>query len=107
MSKRMVGEHLFDGPDVADDPRWARVLARDRQADGEFWYSVATTGIYCRPSCPSRAANPENVRLHDTLANAQATGFRACKRCNPDASMGQSLPPSCSVEQTTLSDPPR
>lgn len=65
------------------DPRWARVLARDKTADGEFWYSVATTGVYCRPSCPSRTANPKNVGLHDTLAEAQATGFRACKRCNP------------------------
>lgn len=66
------------------DPRWARVLARDKSADGTFWYSVATTQVYCRPSCPSRAANPKNVGLHDTLAEAQATGFRACKRCHPD-----------------------
>lgn len=70
---------------VADDPRWARVVARDRSADGQFWYSVVTTGIYCRPSCPSRTANPRNVQLHGTLAAAKATGFRPCKRCNPDA----------------------
>jgi AraC family transcriptional regulator of adaptative response/methylated-DNA-[protein]-cysteine methyltransferase len=69
---------------VANDPRWAQVVARDRSADGRFWYSVATTGIYCRPSCPSRAANPKNVQLHDTLEAAKATGFRPCKRCNPD-----------------------
>ncbi|HXW49596.1 MAG TPA: bifunctional DNA-binding transcriptional regulator/O6-methylguanine-DNA methyltransferase Ada [Xanthobacteraceae bacterium] len=69
---------------VAEDPRWAQVVARDRSADGQFWYSVATTGIYCRPSCPSRAANPKNVQLHDTLQDAKATGFRPCKRCNPD-----------------------
>jgi AraC family transcriptional regulator of adaptative response/methylated-DNA-[protein]-cysteine methyltransferase len=69
---------------VATDPRWARVLARDRTADGEFWYSVATTGVYCRPSCPSRTANPKNVQLHDSLENAKATGFRPCRRCNPD-----------------------
>ena len=69
---------------TATDPRWARVLARDRRADGLFWYSVATTGVYCRPSCPSRAANPANVALHDTLAAAQATGFRACRRCDPE-----------------------
>ena len=66
------------------DPRWARLVARDRTADGQFWYSVATTGIYCRPSCPSRACNPGNVAFHDTLAAAKATGFRACKRCAPD-----------------------
>jgi AraC family transcriptional regulator, regulatory protein of adaptative response / methylated-DNA-[protein]-cysteine methyltransferase len=71
-------------PSVADDPRWARIVARDKTADGRLWYSVSTTGVYCRPSCPSRTANPENVQLHDTLESAQATGFRPCKRCNPD-----------------------
>ncbi|MEP6620153.1 MAG: bifunctional DNA-binding transcriptional regulator/O6-methylguanine-DNA methyltransferase Ada [bacterium] len=70
---------------ITGDPRWTRIIARDRTADGEFWYSVATTGIYCRPSCPSRAANPKNVELHDSLAEAQATGRRACKRCKPDS----------------------
>jgi AraC family transcriptional regulator, regulatory protein of adaptative response / methylated-DNA-[protein]-cysteine methyltransferase len=69
---------------VADDPRWARIVARDRNADGLFWYSVMTTGVYCRPSCASRRANPKNVQLHDSLAAAKATGFRPCKRCNPD-----------------------
>jgi AraC family transcriptional regulator of adaptative response/methylated-DNA-[protein]-cysteine methyltransferase len=69
---------------VTNDPRWARILARDRTADGSFWYSVFTTGVYCRPSCPSRTANPKNVQLHDTLADARATGFRPCKRCHPD-----------------------
>ncbi len=69
---------------VADDPRWARVVARDKAADGQLWYSVTTTGIYCRPSCPSRTANPKNVTLHDTIESARATGFRPCKRCNPE-----------------------
>ena len=68
---------------VERDPRWARVRARDRSADGTFWYSVATTGIYCRPSCPSRTANPKNVRFHDSIAKAEAAGFRPCKRCKP------------------------
>jgi AraC family transcriptional regulator, regulatory protein of adaptative response / methylated-DNA-[protein]-cysteine methyltransferase len=71
-------------PSVADDPRWARIVARDKAADGHLWYSVSTTGVYCRPSCPSRIANPKNVQLHDTLQSAKATGFRPCKRCNPD-----------------------
>jgi AraC family transcriptional regulator of adaptative response/methylated-DNA-[protein]-cysteine methyltransferase len=71
-------------PSVADDPRWARIVARDKTADGHLWYSVSTTGVYCRPSCPSRTANPRNVQLHDTLESAKATGFRPCKRCNPD-----------------------
>jgi AraC family transcriptional regulator of adaptative response/methylated-DNA-[protein]-cysteine methyltransferase len=69
---------------VADDPRWVRIVARDKSADGIFWYSVLTTGVYCRPSCPSRIANPKNVQIHSTLAEAKATGFRPCKRCNPD-----------------------
>lgn len=69
---------------TTSDPRWARTVARDRTADGQWWYSVVTTGIYCRPSCPSRTANPQNVRFHDTLSDAKATGFRPCKRCKPD-----------------------
>jgi AraC family transcriptional regulator of adaptative response/methylated-DNA-[protein]-cysteine methyltransferase len=73
-------------PSVVDDPRWARVVARDKTADGHLWYSVSTTGVYCRPSCPSRIANPKNVQLHDTLESARATGFRPCRRCNPDGS---------------------
>ena len=71
-------------PSVADDPRWARIVARDKSADGHFWYAVATTGVYCRPSCPSRVANPRNVQLHNSLESARATGFRPCRRCNPD-----------------------
>lgn len=70
---------------IETDPRWARILTRDPTADGEFWYSVATTGVYCRPSCPSRAANPKNIAIHDSLQAAIATGLRACKRCNPGA----------------------
>ncbi|TGT39130.1 bifunctional DNA-binding transcriptional regulator/O6-methylguanine-DNA methyltransferase Ada [Mesorhizobium sp. M8A.F.Ca.ET.165.01.1.1] len=78
-------KHLQPAPlPVADDPRWAHIVARDKSADGAFWYSVATTGVYCRPSCPSRRANPANVQLHDTLHQAKATGFRPCRRCNPD-----------------------
>jgi AraC family transcriptional regulator of adaptative response/methylated-DNA-[protein]-cysteine methyltransferase len=77
-------QHISSDTDVANDPRWARVVARDRTADGRLWYSVSTTGVYCRPSCPSRAANPKNVQLHDTIEQAKATGFRPCKRCRPD-----------------------
>jgi AraC family transcriptional regulator of adaptative response/methylated-DNA-[protein]-cysteine methyltransferase len=71
-------------PSVVDDPRWTQIVARDKSADGLLWYSVVTTGVYCRPSCPSRTANPRNVQLHDSLASARATGFRPCKRCNPE-----------------------
>ena len=54
------------------DPRWAAVVARDHRADGTFYYSVDTTGVYCRPSCGSRRANPKNVQFHRTTAEADA-----------------------------------
>src|SRR5215468_3914520 len=82
-------------PAVVDDARWARIVARDKTADGRLWYSVATTGVYCRPSCPSRLANPQNVQLHDSLESAKATGFRPCRRCNPDG-------PSIEAENAAL-----
>lgn len=68
---------------VENDPRWAQVRARDATADGRFFYSVETTGVYCRPSCAARPARPENVRFHETSADAERAGFRACKRCRP------------------------
>jgi AraC family transcriptional regulator, regulatory protein of adaptative response / methylated-DNA-[protein]-cysteine methyltransferase len=66
------------------DPRWAAVVAREHRADGAFFYSVETTGVYCRPSCGSRLANPKNVRFHETAADAAQAGFRPCRRCRPD-----------------------
>src|SRR5262250_1705654 len=69
---------------TVEDPRWAAVVARDPKADGRFYYSVRTTGVYCRPSCASRRARPENVAFHATRADAEAAGFRPCRRCRPD-----------------------
>lgn len=66
------------------DPRWAQVMARDARADGHFFYSVASTGVYCRPSCGARHPRPQNVRFHATREEAEAAGFRPCKRCKPD-----------------------
>ncbi len=66
------------------DPRWAALMARDSAADGTFFYSVRTTGVYCRPSCGSRRPRPENVRFHRTRQEAEEAGFRPCKRCRPD-----------------------
>lgn len=66
------------------DPRWAKVVDRDPTADGKFVYSVRTTKIYCRPSCTSRAAKPENVDFYATPQEAELRGFRPCKRCKPD-----------------------
>jgi AraC family transcriptional regulator of adaptative response/methylated-DNA-[protein]-cysteine methyltransferase len=67
-----------------NDSRWALVVARDPKADGTFYYSVETTGVYCRPSCAARLARPENVRFHATSKEAEEAGFRPCKRCKPD-----------------------
>lgn len=67
-----------------NDPRWAAVVARDPAADGKFFYAVKTTGVYCRPSCASRPARPENVQFHATRAEAEGAGFRPCKRCKPE-----------------------
>jgi AraC family transcriptional regulator of adaptative response/methylated-DNA-[protein]-cysteine methyltransferase len=66
------------------DPRWVAVVARDPKADGQFFYSVKTTGVYCRPSCASRLARPENVAFHATSGAAERAGFRPCKRCKPN-----------------------
>jgi AraC family transcriptional regulator of adaptative response/methylated-DNA-[protein]-cysteine methyltransferase len=67
-----------------NDPRWTAVVARDRGADGTFWYSVKSTGVYCRPSCGARRPNPRNVCFHRTTAEAEQAGFRPCRRCKPD-----------------------
>ena len=69
---------------TVSDSRWAAVVARDPKADGKFFYSVKTTGVYCRPSCAARTARPENVAFHLTAADAEQAGFRPCKRCKPD-----------------------
>ena len=70
-------------PFSSDDDRWAAVVRRDRRADGIFYYSVRTTGVYCRPGCAARRARRENVRFHATRQEAEAAGFRPCKRCRP------------------------
>jgi AraC family transcriptional regulator of adaptative response/methylated-DNA-[protein]-cysteine methyltransferase len=65
------------------DPRWQAVVERNSAFDDQFYYSVQTTGIYCRPSCAARLAHPENVRFHETAQAAEDAGFRPCKRCKP------------------------
>src|SRR5688572_28828260 len=67
-----------------NDSRWAAIAARDATADGTFYYSVRTTGVYCRPSCAARLARPENIRFHTTCEDAEKAGYRPCKRCRPD-----------------------
>jgi AraC family transcriptional regulator of adaptative response/methylated-DNA-[protein]-cysteine methyltransferase len=69
---------------IEHDPRWTALAARSVAADGTFFYSVRTTGVYCRPSCGARLPRPENVRFHATREEAELAGFRPCKRCRPD-----------------------
>ena len=66
-----------------DERRWQAVVSRDAKADGSFYYSVRTTGVFCRPSCAARLALRQNVAFHATTDDAEAAGFRACKRCKP------------------------
>jgi AraC family transcriptional regulator of adaptative response/methylated-DNA-[protein]-cysteine methyltransferase len=68
----------------SDAERWDAVQRRDQRADGVFWYSVSSTGVYCRPSCGARPALRRNVRFHDSRSDAEQAGFRACLRCKPD-----------------------
>jgi AraC family transcriptional regulator, regulatory protein of adaptative response / methylated-DNA-[protein]-cysteine methyltransferase len=67
------------------DPRWPAVVARDPAQDGRFVFAVTTTGIYCRPSCPARRPQPQNVRFFASWVAAEKAGFRACLRCRPRA----------------------
>ncbi len=76
MQDQIVGSGL--------DLRWKALAGRDRAADGTFVYGVTSTGVYCRPSCPSRRPRADRVRFFDTTHEARQAGFRACKRCRPD-----------------------
>ncbi len=88
MAKEERARHSDEGGTrkvFADEAgRWGAVVDRNQMADGYFFYSVRTTGVYCRPSCPSRRARREHVRFHRTTAEAERAGFRPCKRCRPD-----------------------
>ncbi|MFF9690351.1 AlkA N-terminal domain-containing protein [Streptomyces sp. NPDC014623] len=73
---------------TGDDSRYEAVTSRDARFDGEFFFAVSTTGIYCRPSCPATTPKRRNVTFFPTAAAAQGSGFRACRRCRPDAVPG-------------------
>jgi AraC family transcriptional regulator of adaptative response/methylated-DNA-[protein]-cysteine methyltransferase len=84
----MNASEIMPSPDEQEFWRasyWDAVAGRDRSMDGVFYYAVRTTGVYCRPSCPSRRPKPENVVFFKTRIAAQHAGFRACKRCKPDS----------------------
>jgi AraC family transcriptional regulator of adaptative response/methylated-DNA-[protein]-cysteine methyltransferase len=70
-------------PFPTDEAKWTAINRRDKKADGHFYFSVKTTGVYCRPSCPSRMPLRKNVAFHATPQEAEAAGWRSCKRCRP------------------------
>jgi AraC family transcriptional regulator of adaptative response / DNA-3-methyladenine glycosylase II len=86
-------------PPLDSDQCYLAVQSRDQRFDGWFVTAVRTTGIYCRPSCPAITPKRSNVEFHPTAAAAQQRGFRACKRCRPDASPGS---PEWNVRQDVV-----
>ncbi len=66
------------------DRCWQALCERDARHDGQFFYGVLTTGVYCRPSCSARQPRRDNVRFFDSTTEARAAGLRACRRCRPD-----------------------
>ena len=68
---------------IDDESKWQALIKRDPAADGVFYYSVQTTGVYCRPICPARLARRANVHFYTTCEQAERAGFRPCKRCRP------------------------
>jgi AraC family transcriptional regulator of adaptative response/methylated-DNA-[protein]-cysteine methyltransferase len=84
MSLKPTSRNVMNTAYRSDTERWEAVVARDTQADGTFFYAVATTGVFCRPSCASRLPRRENVAFFETADAARAAGFRPCKRCRPE-----------------------
>ncbi len=73
---------------ISDDSHWQAVLARDSASDGKFVFAVSSTGVYCRPSCPSKRPRRENVTFFEKPQQAESAGFRECLRCRPKAIAG-------------------
>jgi AraC family transcriptional regulator, regulatory protein of adaptative response / methylated-DNA-[protein]-cysteine methyltransferase len=88
LASRITDARQDQNQDQNDDPRWNAVVARDSARDGEFVFAVATTGVYCRPSCPARRPRRGNVSFFSHPEQAEKAGFRACLRCRPKAFSG-------------------
>ena len=88
-------------PSLFPGRQWQQVLERDAHADGQFFYAVKSTKIYCRPSCPSRRPAKKNVSFFPTAAAAEQAGFRACKRCEPDRAIPRPDPQAAVITAAT------
>jgi AraC family transcriptional regulator of adaptative response/methylated-DNA-[protein]-cysteine methyltransferase len=86
----MPARQLTEGrsANLSDDRCWSAVTSRDARQDGEFFFAVSTTGVYCRPSCAARRPRRENVQFFRTPDAAEKAGYRACLRCRPRAFTG-------------------
>lgn len=78
----------FQATTATDDSRWEAVQARDGASDGQFVFAVSSTGVYCRPSCPSRRPRRDNVQFFGNPQQAEAAGYRPCLRCRPKSATG-------------------
>jgi AraC family transcriptional regulator of adaptative response/methylated-DNA-[protein]-cysteine methyltransferase len=88
-------------PSVFPGRQWQQVLARDARADGQFFYAVKSTKVYCRPSCPSRRPSRKNVTFFPTAALAEQAGYRACKRCEPSLATPRPDPQAAAIAAAT------
>ena len=88
-------------PSVFAGKQWQQVLERDARADGQFFYAVKSTKVYCRPSCPSRRPTRKNVKFFPTPEAARAAGYRACLRCEPDAAVRRPDPQAGAIAVVT------
>lgn len=88
-------------PSVFPGRQWQQVLARDARADGQFFYAVKSTHVYCRPSCPSRRPARKNVTFFPTAAAAEQAGYRACKRCEPELATPRPDPQAAAITAAT------
>jgi len=88
-------------PSLFPGRQWQQVLERDVHADGQFFYAVKSTKIYCRPSCPSRRPAKKNVSFFPTATAAEQAGFRACKRCEPDRAIPRPDPQAAVITAAT------
>src|SRR5438128_6742115 len=88
MNSAILNSEQFEMRSLVEDSRWQAVLDRDGASDGKFVFAVSSTGVYCRPSCPSRRPRRENVTFFRRPEEAEHAGFRACLRCRPRAASG-------------------
>jgi AraC family transcriptional regulator, regulatory protein of adaptative response / methylated-DNA-[protein]-cysteine methyltransferase len=88
-------------PSVFPGKQWQQVLERDASADGQFFYAVKSTGIFCKPSCPSRRPTRKQVQFFPTTDAAQAAGYRACKRCEPERTEPKADPQAEAIATVT------